>query len=153
MAILSIGAATETEMKEKKDRVDDAVNATKAAMQEGIVPGGGVAFIRSIPALEKLKGENEDQNIGIAIIKRALEQPLRQIVENAGKEGSVIVKKVKEGKKDYGYNAQNEKFENLYESGVIDPTKVTRIALENAASIAALLLTTDCAVFDKPHHS
>jgi len=153
VAILSIGAATETEMKEKKDRVDDAVNATKAAMQEGIVPGGGVAFIRSIPALEKLKGENEDQNIGIAIIKRALEQPLRQIVENAGKEGSVIVKKVKEGKKDYGYNAQNEKFENLYESGVIDPTKVTRIALENAASIAALLLTTDCAVFDKPHHS
>ena len=150
VAILSIGAATELEMKEKKDRVDDALNATRAAMEEGIVPGGGVAFVRSISAIENLKGENEDQNTGIAIIKRVLEQPLRQIVENAGKEGAVILGKVKEGKLDYGYNAQNEQFENLYHSGVIDPAKVTRIALEKAASIAGFLLITECVIFDKP---
>ncbi len=130
VAILSIGAATELEMKEKKDRVDDALSATKAAVEEGIVPGGGVAFIRSISAMENLRGANEDQNTGIAIIKRTLEEPVRQIVQN-GKEGSVIVGKVKQGEADYGYNAQNEQFEKLYQSGVIDPTKVTRIAFEN----------------------
>lgn len=150
VAILSIGATTELEMKEKKDRVDDALSATKAAVEEGIVPGGGVAFIRSIPAIENLTGVNEDQNTGIAIIKRTLEEPLRQIVQNAGKEGSVIVEKAKQGKADYGYNAQNDQFEKLYQSGVIDPTKVTRIALENAASIAGFLLTTECLVFEKP---
>ena len=150
VAILYVGAATEVEMKEKKDRVDDAVNATKAAVEEGIVPGGGVAFIRVIDAIKNLKGENEDQNTGISIIKRALEEPLRQIVFNAVQDGSIIVEKVKAGKSDYGYNAQNEQFENLYQSGVIDPTKVTRIALENAASIAGLLLTTECLIFEKP---
>jgi chaperonin GroEL len=150
VATLSIGASTELEMKEKKDRVDDALSATKAAVEEGIVPGGGVAFIRSISAIKNLRGANEDQNTGIAIIKRTLEEPLRQIVQNAGKEGSVIVEKVKQGKADYGYNAQNEQFEKLYQSGVIDPTKVTRIALENAASIAGFLLTTECLVFEKP---
>ncbi|MDH3243888.1 MAG: chaperonin GroEL, partial [Saprospiraceae bacterium] len=149
VAILSVGAATELEMKEKKYRVEDALNATKAAVEEGIVPGGGVAFIRGIAVIENLKGENADQNTGIEIIKRALEQPLRQIVQNAGKEGSVIVEKVKAGKADYGFNAQTEKFEDLYQSGVIDPTKVTRIALENAASIAGFMLITECIVFDK----
>jgi chaperonin GroEL len=149
VAVLYVGASTETEMKEKKDRVDDALSATKAAVEEGIVPGGGVAYIRAIEVLEKLKGDNEDETTGIQIVKRAIEEPLRQIVENAGLEGSVIVQKVKEGKGDYGYNAQNNKYENLYKSGVIDPTKVTRVALENAASIAGMLLTTECVVVEK----
>ncbi len=150
VAILLIGAATELEMKEKKDRVDDALSATKAAVEEGIVPGGGVAFIRGISAIDKLVGDNEDQNTGIHIIRRALEQPLRQIAQNAGKEGSVIVEKVKTGHADYGYNAQSNQFEKLYQTGVIDPTKVTRIALEKAASIAGFLLTTTCVIFEKP---
>ena len=149
VAVLYIGAASEMEMKEKKDRVDDALNATRAAIEEGIVPGGGVAFLRTIEVLEKIKGDNEDQNTGIAIVKRALEEPIRQIVENAGVEGSVVVQKVKEGKGDFGYNAQKNKYENLYESGVIDPTKVTRIALENAASIAGMFLTTECVLADE----
>ncbi len=149
VAVLYIGAASEMEMKEKKDRVDDALNATRAAIEEGIVPGGGVAFLRTIEVLEKLKGDNEDQNTGIAIVKRALEEPIRQIVINAGVEGSVVVQKVKEGKNDFGYNAQKNKYENLYESGVIDPTKVTRIALENAASIAGMFLTTECVLADE----
>ncbi|MEW6470471.1 MAG: chaperonin GroEL [Bacteroidota bacterium] len=144
VAVLYIGAATEVEMKEKKDRVDDALHATRAAVEEGIVPGGGVAYIRAIEALEKLKGANEDETTGIAIVKRALEEPLRQIIANAGGEGSIIVQKVKEGKDDFGYNARTEVFENLYKAGVIDPTKVTRVALENAASIAGMLLTTEC---------
>ncbi len=144
VAVLYVGAATEVEMKEKKDRVDDALAATRAAVEEGIVPGGGVAYIRCIDALEKLKGANEDETTGIAIIKRAIEEPLRQIVANAGLEGAVIVQKVREGKADFGYNARTDKFENLLAAGVIDPTKVTRIALENAASIAAMLLTTEC---------
>ncbi len=150
VAILWIGAATELEMKEKKDRVDDALNATQAAIEEGIVPGGGVAFIRSISALENLSGVNKDQDTGIHIIRRALEQPLRQIVQNTGKEGAAILEKVKAGKADYGYNAQKEQFEQLYQSGVIDPTKVTRIALKNAASIAGFLLMTACVIFEKP---
>jgi chaperonin GroEL len=150
VAVLNIGAATEMEMKEKKDRVDDALHATRAAVEEGIVPGGGVAFIRAIEALDKLKGGNEDETTGIAIVKRALEEPLRQIVENAGIEGSIVVQKVKEGKGDFGFNAKEEEYENLYKAGVIDPTKVTRIALENAASIAGMLLTTECVVADKP---
>lgn len=149
VAVLYIGAASEMEMKEKKDRVDDALNATRAAIEEGIIPGGGVAFLRAIEVLNKTKGANEDQNTGIAIIKRALEEPIRQIVENAGVEGSVVVEKVKEGKKDFGYNAQKNKYENLYESGVIDPTKVTRIALENAASIAGMFITTECVLADE----
>ncbi|MFZ7116432.1 MAG: chaperonin GroEL [Bacteroidota bacterium] len=144
VAVLYVGASTETEMKEKKDRVDDALHATRAAVEEGIVPGGGVAYIRTIPALEKMVGDNEDETTGIAIVKRALEEPLRQIVANAGLEGSIIVNKVREGKEDYGYNARTDKYENLYAAGVIDPTKVTRVALENAASIAGLLLTTEC---------
>ncbi len=148
VAVLYVGAATEVEMKEKKDRVDDALNATRAAVEEGIVPGGGIAYIRAIKALDGLKGENEDQTTGIAIIRRALEEPLRQIVENAGVEGSIVVQKVKEGSKDFGYNARTEKYENLYETGVIDPTKVTRIALENAASVAGMLLTTECVLAD-----
>jgi chaperonin GroEL len=150
VAVLNIGAATEMEMKEKKDRVDDALHATRAAVEEGIVPGGGVAFIRAVEALDKLKGGNEDETTGIAIVKRALEEPLRQIVENAGMEGSIVVQKVKEGKGDFGFNAKEEEYENLYKAGVIDPTKVTRIALENAASIAGMLLTTECVVADKP---
>ncbi|MFT4754299.1 MAG: chaperonin GroEL [Salibacteraceae bacterium] len=149
VAILSIGAGSELEMKEKKDRVDDALNATKAAVAEGIVPGGGVAYIRSISAIENLKGENEDQNTGIAIIKQALEQPLMQIVKNAGKEGAVVIEKVKAGTADFGYNAQTEKYENLFQTGIIDPAKVTRIALENAASIVGLLLITECIIFEK----
>jgi chaperonin GroEL len=144
VAVLYVGAATEVEMKEKKDRVDDALAATRAAVEEGIVPGGGVAYIRAIEGLEKLKGANEDETTGIAIIKRAIEEPLRQIVANAGLEGAVIVQKVREGKGDFGYNARTDKYENLLAAGVIDPTKVTRIALENAASIAAMLLTTEC---------
>jgi len=133
----------------KKDRVDDALSATRAAVEEGIVPGGGVAYIRTIPALENLTGSNEDETTGIQIIKRAIEEPLRQIVVNSGLEGSVVVQKVKEGKGDYGYNAYTDKYENLFKSGVIDPTKVTRVALENAASIAGMLLTTECVMVDE----
>ncbi|HET9823866.1 MAG TPA: chaperonin GroEL [Chitinophagaceae bacterium] len=150
VAVLNIGAATEMEMKEKKDRVDDALHATRAAVEEGIVPGGGVAFIRAVEALDKLKGSNEDESTGIAIVKRALEEPIRQIVVNSGIEGSIVVQKVKEGKGDFGFNARTEVYENLFKAGVIDPTKVTRIALENAASIAGMLLTTECVVADKP---
>lgn len=144
VAVLYVGAATEVEMKEKKDRVDDALHATRAAVEEGIVAGGGVAYIRSIASLDALKGINEDENTGISIIRRALEEPLRQIVANAGSEGSIIVQKVKEGKDDFGYNARTETFEPMLAAGVIDPTKVTRVALENAASIAGMLLTTEC---------
>ncbi|HLU87915.1 MAG TPA: chaperonin GroEL [Taishania sp.] len=150
VAVLYVGATTEVEMKEKKDRVDDALAATRAAVEEGIVPGGGVALIRAIDALENLKGANEDETTGILIAKRAIEEPLRQIVANAGGEGAVIVQKVREGKDDFGYNARTDKFENLYEAGVIDPTKVTRIAIENAASIASLLLTTEAVIADEP---
>ncbi len=149
VAVLYVGAATEVEMKEKKDRVDDALAATRAAVEEGIVPGGGIAYIRAIGALEKLKGLNEDENTGIAIVKRAIEEPLRQICSNAGLEGSIVVQKVKEGKDDYGFNARTEKYENLLKAGVIDPTKVSRVALENAASIAAMLLTTECVLAEK----
>jgi chaperonin GroEL len=148
VAVLYIGAATEVEMKEKKDRVDDALHATRAAVEEGIVAGGGVALIRSGKALDKLKGANDDEQTGIAIISRAIEEPLRQIVANAGGEGAVIVNKVREGKDDFGYNARTEVFENLIEAGVIDPTKVVRVALENAASIAGMLLTTECVISD-----
>ena len=146
VAVIYVGAASEVEMKEKKDRFDDALNATRAAIEEGIIPGGGVAFIRAIDSLKNLKGENEDQETGIAIIMRALEEPIRQIVENAGMEGSVVVQKVKEGKDDFGYNARTDKYEKLLKAGVIDPTKVARIALENAASIAGMLLTTECVI-------
>lgn len=149
VAVLYIGAASEMEMKEKKDRVDDALNATRAAIEEGIIPGGGVAYLRAINALKNFKGENQDENTGIAIIRRALEEPIRQIVENAGIEGSIIVQKVLEGKDDFGYNARTDKFENLLETGVIDPTKVARIALENAASIAGMFLTTECVVAEE----
>ncbi|MBI5216282.1 MAG: chaperonin GroEL [Ignavibacteriae bacterium] len=150
VAVLKVGAATEVEMKEKKARVEDALHATRAAVEEGIVPGGGVAYIRALASLEKLKGENEDQSIGVEIIRRSLEEPIRWIVTNAGLEGSVIVNKIKEGKDDYGFNAQTEKYENLVAAGVIDPTKVTRIALENAASVAALILTTEATIVEKP---
>jgi chaperonin GroEL len=151
VAVLYIGAATEMEMKEKKDRVDDALHATRAAVEEGIVPGGGVAYIRAIDSLNaKVRGQLEDETTGMAIVKRALEEPLRQIVENAGIEGSIVVQKVKEGKGDYGFNARTEEYENLLKAGVIDPTKVTRIALENAASIAGMLLTTECVIADRP---
>ena len=149
VAVLYVGAATEVEMKEKKDRVDDALAATRAAVEEGIVPGGGVAYIRAISALDKLKGLNEDENTGIQIVRRAIEEPLRQICANCGIEGSIVVQKVKEGKDDYGFNARTEKYENLLKAGVIDPTKVSRIALENAASVAAMLLTTDCVLAEK----
>jgi len=137
-------------MKEKKDRVDDALAATRAAVEEGIVPGGGVALIRAESALNGFKGINEDENTGIAIVKRALEEPLRQIIINAGGEGAVVVQKIREGKGDFGYNARTEEYTNMYAAGVIDPTKVTRVALENAASIAALLLTTECVIVDEP---
>jgi chaperonin GroEL len=150
VAVLKIGAATEVEMKEKKARVEDALHATKAAVEEGIVPGGGVAYLRVMHKLDELKPENEDQAVGIDIVRKALEEPIRQIVANAGLEPSVIVQKVKEGKDDFGFNAQTEQFENLLESGVIDPTKVVRVALENAASVASLLLTTEAVVFEKP---
>jgi len=150
VAVLNVGAATEVEMKEKKDRVDDALHATRAAVEEGIVPGGGVAYIRAVESLEKLKGINEDETTGIAIVKRALEEPIRQIVINSGIEGSIVVQKVKEGKGDYGFNARTEVYEPLLKAGVIDPTKVTRIALENAASIAGMLLTTEAVIADKP---
>ena len=149
VAVLYVGAASELEMKEKKDRVDDALSATRAAIEEGTVPGGGTAYIRAIAALEGLKGENEDETTGIEIVKRAIEEPLRQIVANAGKEGAVMVQKVKEGKDDFGYNARTDVFENLYTTGVIDPAKVTRVALENAASIAGMFLTTECVIADK----
>ncbi|MEW6773429.1 MAG: chaperonin GroEL [Bacteroidota bacterium] len=149
VAVLYVGAATEVEMKEKKDRVDDALAATRAAVEEGIVPGGGVAYIRAASALEKLKGETEDETTGISIVKRALEEPLRQICFNAGLDGSIIVQKVKEGKDDFGFNARTEKFENLFDAGVIDPTKVARVALENAASVAGMLLTTECVLAEK----
>ncbi|MEG1499188.1 MAG: chaperonin GroEL [Bacteroidales bacterium] len=148
VAVIYVGAASEVEMKEKKDRFDDALHATRAAVEEGIIPGGGVAYIRCIPALEKLKVENEDEKIGVQIILRALEEPLRQIVANAGLESSVIVNKVKDGKDDFGFNARIEKYENLMQTGVIDPTKVARIALENAASIGGMLLTTECVLAD-----
>jgi chaperonin GroEL len=148
VAVLYVGAASEVEMKEKKDRFDDALHATRAAVEEGIVPGGGVAYIRALEALIDFKGDNDDETTGVAIVRRALEEPLRMIVENAGVEGSIVVQKVKEGKEDFGFNARTEKYENLYESGVIDPTKVTRIALENAASIAGMLLTTECVLAD-----
>jgi len=150
VAVLYIGAASEVEMKEKKDRVDDALHATRAAVEEGIVAGGGVAFIRAIESLVSLKGDNEDENTGIQIIRRAIEEPLRQICENAGIEGSIVVQKVKEGKADFGYNARTDKYEKLIGAGVIDPTKVGRVALENAASIAAMLLTTECVLADDP---
>jgi chaperonin GroEL len=150
VAVLYVGAASEVEMKEKKDRVEDALSATRAAVEEGIIPGGGVAYIRAIDSLEGLKGSNEDQNTGILIVKRALEEPLRQIVENAGMDGSVVAQKVKEGKGDFGYNANDDKYDNLYKAGVIDPTKVARIALENAASIAGMFLTTECVVAEIP---
>jgi chaperonin GroEL len=149
VAVLHVGAASEVEMKEKKDRVDDALCATRAAMAEGIVPGGGVTYIRAIEALEGLKGDNDDETLGIEIVKRAIEEPMRQIVANAGKEGAVIVQKVKEGKGDFGYNARTDKYENFLAAGVIDPAKVTRVALENAASIAGMFLTTECVIADK----
>jgi len=150
VAVIYVGAASEVEMKSKKDMFDDALSATRAAVEEGIIPGGGVAYVRALEKLEKFTGVNEDENTGIAIVRRALEEPLRQIVENAGLEGSVVVRAIKDGKADYGYNAQTDKFENLLAAGVIDPTKVARIALENAASIAGMLLTTEVAVVDIP---
>ncbi|NLA24086.1 MAG: chaperonin GroEL [Bacteroidales bacterium] len=153
VAVISVGAASEVEMKEKKDRYEDALHATRAAVEEGIVPGGGVAYIRAIDALAELKGENEDQDTGIAIIRRALEEPLRQISENAGIEGSIVVQKVKEGKDDFGFNARTEKYENLLNSGVIDPTKVSRVALNNAASIAGMVLTTECVIAEIPEEN
>ena len=149
VAVLYVGAASEVEMKEKKDRVDDALCATRAAIEEGIVPGGGVAYIRAIEKLDGVKGDNDDEQTGIEIIKRAIEEPLRQIVANAGKEGAVIVQKVREGKGDFGYNARTDKFENMHAAGVVDPAKVARVALENAASIAGMFLTTECVIVEK----
>ena len=150
VAVLYVGAASEVEMKEKKDRVEDALNATRAAVEEGIIPGGGVAFIRAIEALKDLKGENEDEQTGINIVAKAIEAPLRTIAENAGVEGSVVAQKVREGKGDFGYNARADRYENLLAAGVIDPTKVTRVALQNAASVAGMFLTTECVLADKP---
>ncbi len=149
VAVLYVGAASEVEMKEKKDRVDDALSATRAAIEEGIVPGGGVAYIRAIDALEGLKADNDDERTGIEIVKRAIEEPLRQIVANAGKEGVVVVQKVRDGKDDLGYNARADKYENMFAAGVVDPAKVARVALENAASIAGMFLTTECVIVDK----
>ena len=149
VAVLYVGAATEVEMKEKKDRVEDALAATRAAVEEGIIPGGGVAYIRAISALDKLKGENDDETTGIAIVKRAIEEPLRQIVANAGGEGSVVVNKVREGKGAFGYNARSDRYEDMLEAGILDPTKVARVALENAASIASMFLTTECVLAEK----
>ncbi len=149
VAVLYVGAASEVEMKEKKDRVDDALSATRAAIEEGIVPGGGVAYIRAIDALEGLKADNDDERTGIEIVKRAIEEPLRQIVANAGKEGAVVVQKVRDGKDDFGYNARADKYENMFAAGVVDPAKVARVALENAASIAGMFLTTECVIVDK----
>jgi chaperonin GroEL len=148
VAVIYVGAASEVEMKSKKDLIEDALNATRAAIEEGIIPGGGVAYLRAIDALDHIDTENDDEETGVGILRRALEEPLRQIVENAGMEGSVVVNKVKEGKGDYGYNARTEDYENLYDAGVIDPTKVARVALENAASIAGMLLTTECVIAD-----
>ncbi len=153
VAVLYVGAPSEVEMKEKKDRVDDALSATRAAIEEGIVPGGGVAYIRALDAIASLKGDNEEEDLGIKIIRRAIEEPLRQIVTNAGKEGAVIVQKVKEGKNDFGYNARTDKYENLFSTGVVDPAKVARVALENAASIAGMFLTTECVVVEKKEES
>jgi chaperonin GroEL len=154
VAVLYVGAATEVEMKEKKDRVDDALHATRAAVAEGIVAGGGVAYVRAVESIEKLKGDNDDENTGIAIIRRALEEPLRQIVANSGTiDGSVVIQKVKEGKGDFGFNARTEKYENLFAAGVIDPTKVSRVALENAASIAGMVLTTECVLAEQKEES
>ena len=153
VAVLFVGAATEVEMKEKKDRVDDALAATRAAVEEGIVPGGGVAYIRAVAALENLKGDNDDQTTGIQIVKRAIEEPLRQIVANAGGEGSVVVNKVKENTGNFGYNARDDRYEDMLEAGIIDPTKVSRVALENAASIASMFLTTECVLADIPKES
>ncbi len=150
VAVLYVGAATEVEMKEKKDRVEDALSATRAAVEEGIVPGGGVAYIRAAEALKDMKGDNEDETTGIHIVARAIEEPLRQIAENAGVEGSVIIQKIREGKDDFGYNARTDEYVNMFEAGVIDPTKVSRIALENAASVAGMFLTTECAITDIP---
>ena len=150
VAQLNVGAASEVEMKEKKDRVDDALSATRAAIEEGIVPGGGVMYIRAQKALEGLKGENEDEQTGIEIVRRAIEEPLRQIVSNAGKEGAVVVDKVRNGEGDYGYNARKDVYENLFEAGVVDPAKVTRVALEKAASVAGMFLTTECVIVDHP---
>lgn len=150
VAVIYVGAATEVEMKEKKDRIDDALHATKAAVEEGIIPGGGVAYIRAAQALDNFKGDNIDETTGAAIIRRAIEEPLRQIIANAGGEGAVVVQKVREGKDDFGYNAHSEEYMNLFEAGVIDPTKVSRVALENAASIAGMLLTTECVISDLP---
>jgi chaperonin GroEL len=149
VAVLYVGAASEVEMKEKKDRVEDALSATRAAVEEGIIPGGGVALIRATKALDGFEGDNEDETIGVNIVRRAIEEPMRQIVENAGLEGSVIVQKVKEGEGDFGYNARTDKYENLFEAGVIDPAKVTRVALENAASIAGMFLTTECVIVEE----
>ena len=153
VAVLYVGAASEVEMKEKKDRVDDALNATRAAVEEGIIAGGGVALVRAADSLSQLKGDNADENTGIQIVTRAIEEPLRQIVANAGNEGSVVVSKVKEGKADFGYNAKKEEYENMFEAGIIDPTKVTRVALENAASVAGMLLTTECVLADIPEET
>ena len=153
VAVLYVGAASEIEMKEKKDRVDDALAATRAAVEEGIVPGGGVAIVRAADSLSKVKAENEDEKTGISIIERSVEEPLRQIVENAGVEGSVVVAKIKDGKGDFGFNAKSEKYENLYKSGVIDPAKVVRIALEHASSVAGMLLTTECVIADIPEET
>ena len=150
VAVLYVGAATEVEMKEKKDRVEDALNATRAAVEEGFVPGGGVAYVRAAEALRNLKGDNEDETTGIHIVARALEEPLRQIAANAGVEGSVIIQKIRDGKDDFGYNARTDEFVNMYEAGVIDPTKVSRVALENAASVAGMFLTTECAIAEIP---
>ncbi|MBQ3846529.1 MAG: chaperonin GroEL, partial [Bacteroidales bacterium] len=149
-AVLYVGAASEVEMKEKKDRVEDALNATRAAVEEGYLPGGGVAYIRAADALKKLKGDNEDETTGIHIIARAIEEPLRQIAANAGVEASVIINKIREHKGDYGYNARTDEYVNLFEAGVIDPTKVARVALENAASVAGMFLTTECGIVDIP---
>jgi len=150
VAVLYVGATTEVEMKEKKDRVEDALNATRAAVEEGYLPGGGVSYIRAIAALEGLKGENEDETTGVRIVAKAIEEPLRQIAENAGVDGSVIIQKIREGKDDFGYNARTGEYVNMYEAGVIDPTKVSRVALENAASVAGMFLTTECGIADIP---
>ena len=153
VAVLYVGAPTEVEMKEKKDRVDDALSATRAAIEEGIVPGGGVAIVRAAEKLTKLKGENEDEQTGINIITRAAEEPLRQIVENAGMEGSVVISKVLQGKNDFGFNAKSDSYEGLYKAGVIDPAKVVRVAIENASSVAGMLLTTECVISDIPEEN
>jgi chaperonin GroEL len=151
VAVLYVGAATEVEMKEKKDRVDDALHATRAAVEEGIVPGGGVAYIRAVSALDaKVKGQIADEQTGMQIVRRALEEPMRTLTANAGIDGSIVVQRIKEGKGDFGFNARTETYENLFKAGVIDPTKVSRVALENAASIAGMLLTTECVIADKP---